>query len=183
MWCLSCRIYFLFLFCFFQAASVSLQGFLNSMVYAWSRPNFTEAVLGETTPLVPHAPLAFFDESLTSSLWLFPLNASRDTVVLRELTYWPPEEDWPHACTLHEVMSDRRKHKMFSYVGRRQKEIDEEEKGRMHKESSSHDWCCWLNKVIVAYSSIFFINEDKKDFLIHCRTVLYLYMCYEGTVY
>ncbi|XP_029289197.1 transmembrane protein 116 [Cottoperca gobio] len=51
-----------------QAASVSLQGFLNSMVYAWRRPNFTEAVLGENTPLVTHNRLAFFDESLRSSL-------------------------------------------------------------------------------------------------------------------
>ncbi|XP_071357413.1 uncharacterized protein [Trachinotus anak] len=50
-----------------QAASVSLQGFLNSMVYAWRRPNFTEAVLGENTPLVAHGRLAFFDESLRSS--------------------------------------------------------------------------------------------------------------------
>ncbi|GAA6228997.1 uncharacterized protein LOC108875171 [Lates japonicus] len=50
-----------------QAASVSLQGFLNSMVYAWRRPNFTEAVLGENTPLVAHEHLAFFDESLRSS--------------------------------------------------------------------------------------------------------------------
>ncbi|KAG7217434.1 hypothetical protein INR49_021601, partial [Caranx melampygus] len=50
-----------------QAASVSLQGFLNSMVYAWRRPNFTEAVLGENTPLVAHNSLAFFDESLRSS--------------------------------------------------------------------------------------------------------------------
>ncbi|XP_023259659.1 transmembrane protein 116-like [Seriola lalandi dorsalis] len=49
-----------------QAATVSLQGFLNSMVYAWRRPNFTEAVLGENTPLVPHNRLAFFDESLRS---------------------------------------------------------------------------------------------------------------------
>ncbi|XP_070687112.1 uncharacterized protein [Pempheris klunzingeri] len=50
-----------------QAASVSLQGFLNSMVYAWGRPNFKEAVLGENTPLVTHNHLAFFDESLRSS--------------------------------------------------------------------------------------------------------------------
>ncbi|XP_068458722.1 transmembrane protein 116 [Clinocottus analis] len=57
----------LFVLYMVQAASVSLQGFLNSMVYAWARPNFTEAVLGENTPLVPHQRLAFFDESLTSS--------------------------------------------------------------------------------------------------------------------
>lgn len=94
-----------FCFCCFQVAGVSLQGFLNSMVYAWRRPNFTEAVLGENTPLVAQAPLAFFDESLRSSLWLFTLNASRDTVVLRKTTYRPPEEDWPHACTLHDFMS------------------------------------------------------------------------------
>ncbi|XP_075945088.1 uncharacterized protein LOC142947411 [Anarhichas minor] len=50
-----------------QAASVSLQGFLNSMVYAWRRPNFTEAVLGENTPLVAQQRLAFFEESLSSS--------------------------------------------------------------------------------------------------------------------
>lgn len=54
-------------FCSSQAASVSLQGFLNSMVYAWRRPNFTEAVLGENTPLVGYNRLAFFDESLRSS--------------------------------------------------------------------------------------------------------------------
>ncbi|XP_067359034.1 transmembrane protein 116 isoform X2 [Channa argus] len=47
-----------------QAATVSLQGFLNSMVYAWKRPNFREAVLGESTPLVAYNHLAFFDESL-----------------------------------------------------------------------------------------------------------------------
>lgn len=50
-----------------QAAGVSLQGFLNSMVYAWRRPNFTEAVFGESTPLVAYNHVAFFDESLTSS--------------------------------------------------------------------------------------------------------------------
>nr|XP_057932311.1 uncharacterized protein si:dkey-30c15.2 [Doryrhamphus excisus] len=50
-----------------QAASVSLQGFLNSMVYAWRRPNFTEAVRGENTPLVAYKYMAFFDESLRSS--------------------------------------------------------------------------------------------------------------------
>ncbi|XP_033997713.1 uncharacterized protein si:dkey-30c15.2 [Trematomus bernacchii] len=51
-----------------QAASVSLQGFLNSMVYAWRRPNFTQAVLGENTPLVTHEHIAFFDESMPTSL-------------------------------------------------------------------------------------------------------------------
>ncbi|XP_051238527.1 uncharacterized protein si:dkey-30c15.2 [Dicentrarchus labrax] len=50
-----------------QVAGVSLQGFLNSMVYAWRRPNFTEAVLGENTPLVAHDRVAFFDESLSST--------------------------------------------------------------------------------------------------------------------
>ncbi|TNN29904.1 hypothetical protein EYF80_059945 [Liparis tanakae] len=49
-----------------QAASVSLQGFLNSVVYAWGRPNFTDAVLGEHTPLVAHQRLAFFEESLVA---------------------------------------------------------------------------------------------------------------------
>ncbi|KAM7003426.1 uncharacterized protein LKV04_004474 [Tautogolabrus adspersus] len=58
-------LYFLYVI---QAASVSLQGFLNSMVYAWGRPNFTEAVLGENTPLVAHDDRqAFFEESLRSS--------------------------------------------------------------------------------------------------------------------
>lgn len=50
-----------------QAASVSLQGCLNSLVYAWRRPNFTEAVLGETTPLVAHGQ-PYFEESLRSSI-------------------------------------------------------------------------------------------------------------------
>uniref|UniRef100_A0A3P8T048 Si:dkey-30c15.2 n=1 Tax=Amphiprion percula TaxID=161767 RepID=A0A3P8T048_AMPPE len=50
-----------------QAACVSIQGFLNSMVYAWRRPNFTDAVLGETTPLLTHNQLAFFEESLRAS--------------------------------------------------------------------------------------------------------------------
>ncbi|XP_061578018.1 uncharacterized protein si:dkey-30c15.2 [Cololabis saira] len=50
-----------------QAATMSLQGFLNSMVYAWRRPNFTEAVLGEKTPLVAYNHMAFFDESLRTS--------------------------------------------------------------------------------------------------------------------
>lgn len=56
-------------FCLYiiQAICVSIQGFLNSMVYAWRRPNFTEAVLGETTPLVAHNQLAFFEESLKAS--------------------------------------------------------------------------------------------------------------------
>ncbi|KAF7224608.1 transmembrane protein 116 [Nothobranchius furzeri] len=49
-----------------QAATVSLQGFLNSMVYAWRRPNFTEAVLGESMPLLGYHHMAFFDESLVS---------------------------------------------------------------------------------------------------------------------
>ncbi|XP_015237376.1 PREDICTED: uncharacterized protein LOC107089227 [Cyprinodon variegatus] len=49
-----------------QAASVSLQGFLNSMVYAWRRPNFTEAVLGENTPLLRYDRRAFFEESFES---------------------------------------------------------------------------------------------------------------------
>ncbi|XP_056138480.1 transmembrane protein 116 [Lampris incognitus] len=49
-----------------QAVTVSLQGFLNSMVYAWRRPNFTEAVLGENASLLAHSRQAFFDESLRS---------------------------------------------------------------------------------------------------------------------
>ncbi|XP_077425157.1 uncharacterized protein LOC144054016 isoform X1 [Vanacampus margaritifer] len=51
-----------------QAASVSLQGFLNSLVYAWGRPNFTQAVLGESTPLVDYRHMAFFEESLKSDI-------------------------------------------------------------------------------------------------------------------
>lgn len=51
-----------------QAVTVSLQGFLNSMVYAWKRPNFTEAVLGERTPLITYHQTAFFEESLRTSV-------------------------------------------------------------------------------------------------------------------
>ncbi|KAK5867529.1 hypothetical protein PBY51_012007 [Eleginops maclovinus] len=51
-----------------QAASVSLQGFLNSMVYAWRRPNFTRAVLGENTPLVSRNHMAFWDESMQTPI-------------------------------------------------------------------------------------------------------------------
>lgn len=58
-----------------QAAVVSLQGFLNSMVYAWRRRNFTEAILGENTPLLAYDRLAFFDQSLTTSSWLLPPSA------------------------------------------------------------------------------------------------------------
>uniref|UniRef100_A0A4W5JN74 Si:dkey-30c15.2 n=1 Tax=Hucho hucho TaxID=62062 RepID=A0A4W5JN74_9TELE len=48
-----------------QAVTVSLQGCLNSIVYAWRRPNFRDAVLGERRPLLSQdAPLSFFDESL-----------------------------------------------------------------------------------------------------------------------
>ncbi|KAE8296388.1 hypothetical protein D5F01_LYC05142 [Larimichthys crocea] len=57
----------LFVLLVIQAVTMSLQGFLNSMVYAWSRPNFTEAVLGEKTPLVTYDHQAFFDESLRTS--------------------------------------------------------------------------------------------------------------------
>ena len=46
---------------------MSLQGFLNSMVYAWRRPNFTDAVLGERTPLLLHERQAFFEESLRTT--------------------------------------------------------------------------------------------------------------------
>ncbi|XP_049579859.1 uncharacterized protein si:dkey-30c15.2 isoform X3 [Syngnathus scovelli] len=51
-----------------QAASVSLQGFLNSLAYAWGRPNFTQAVIGESTPLVTYRHMAFFDESLSCDI-------------------------------------------------------------------------------------------------------------------
>lgn len=47
-----------------QAFTVSLHGFVNSLVYGWIRRNFREAILGERTPLLEHAPLAFFEESL-----------------------------------------------------------------------------------------------------------------------
>ncbi|KAM6937883.1 uncharacterized protein FYW49_000133 [Xenentodon cancila] len=57
----------LFVIYMVQAAALSLQGFLNSMFYAWRRPNFTEAVLGENTPLVEHDHMAFFEESLKIS--------------------------------------------------------------------------------------------------------------------
>ncbi|XP_043120135.1 transmembrane protein 116 [Puntigrus tetrazona] len=48
-----------------QALSVSLQGFLNSIVYAWRRRNFREAVLGERLPLMAYSSRAFFDQSLS----------------------------------------------------------------------------------------------------------------------
>ncbi|MCI4379576.1 hypothetical protein PGIGA_G00229820 [Pangasianodon gigas] len=47
-----------------QAVSVSLHGFLNSIVYAWRRRNFREAVLGERMPLLSYTHRAFFDQSL-----------------------------------------------------------------------------------------------------------------------
>lgn len=47
-----------------QAFTVSLHGFVNSLVYGWIRRNFREAILGERTPLLEQAPLAFFEESL-----------------------------------------------------------------------------------------------------------------------
>ncbi|CAL8358222.1 unnamed protein product [Lota lota] len=50
-----------------QAVSMSLQGFLNSMVYAWRRPNFIDAVLGERTPLLLHERQAFFEDSLRTT--------------------------------------------------------------------------------------------------------------------
>ncbi|XP_014325358.1 uncharacterized protein LOC102217259 [Xiphophorus maculatus] len=53
-------LYWLYLI---QGATVSLQGFLNSMVYAWRRPNFTDAVLGEFTPLLRYKHRPFFEES------------------------------------------------------------------------------------------------------------------------
>ncbi|KAL7871010.1 hypothetical protein SRHO_G00085070 [Serrasalmus rhombeus] len=50
-----------------QAISVSLQGFLNSIVYAWRRRNFREAVLGERLPLLPYVNKAFFEQSLSET--------------------------------------------------------------------------------------------------------------------
>ncbi|XP_058243013.1 uncharacterized protein si:dkey-30c15.2 isoform X1 [Hemibagrus wyckioides] len=50
-----------------QAVSVSLHGFLNSIVYAWRRRNFREAVLGERTPLLTYTHQAFFDQSLRNN--------------------------------------------------------------------------------------------------------------------
>ncbi|XP_036441349.1 uncharacterized protein si:dkey-30c15.2 [Colossoma macropomum] len=50
-----------------QAISVSLQGFLNSIVYAWRRRNFREAVFGERLPLLPYANKAFFEQSLSET--------------------------------------------------------------------------------------------------------------------
>ncbi|XP_053356682.1 uncharacterized protein si:dkey-30c15.2 [Clarias gariepinus] len=47
-----------------QAVSVSLHGFLNSIVYAWRRRNFREAVLGERMSLLAHTHRAFFEQSL-----------------------------------------------------------------------------------------------------------------------
>ncbi|XP_062403871.1 uncharacterized protein si:dkey-30c15.2 isoform X2 [Sardina pilchardus] len=47
-----------------QALFVSLHGFLNSVVYAWRRPNFREAVLGERMPLLSSSHRAYFEESL-----------------------------------------------------------------------------------------------------------------------
>ncbi|XP_028814588.1 sphingosine 1-phosphate receptor 2 isoform X2 [Denticeps clupeoides] len=49
-----------------QAVSMSLQGFLNSVVYAWRRKNFRLAVLGERMPLLSSHQRAtpFFEESL-----------------------------------------------------------------------------------------------------------------------
>ncbi|XP_060778791.1 cannabinoid receptor 2-like [Neoarius graeffei] len=47
-----------------QAVSVSLHGFLNSIVYAWRRRNFREAVLRERMPLLTYTHRAFFDQSL-----------------------------------------------------------------------------------------------------------------------
>ncbi|XP_052007817.1 transmembrane protein 116-like [Xyrauchen texanus] len=47
-----------------QALSVSLQGFMNSIVYAWRRRNFRDAVLGERVPLMAYSNKAFFEQSL-----------------------------------------------------------------------------------------------------------------------
>ncbi|XP_047452597.1 transmembrane protein 116 [Mugil cephalus] len=58
------HLYFLYLI---QAACLSLQGFLNSVVYAWRRPNFREPVFGENTPLLQRNRAPFFEESLRTS--------------------------------------------------------------------------------------------------------------------
>ncbi|XP_056334356.1 transmembrane protein 116 [Danio aesculapii] len=58
------RISHLFPLYVLQALSVSLQGFLNSIVYAWRRQNFRDAVLGERLPLMAYSNRAFFDQSL-----------------------------------------------------------------------------------------------------------------------
>ncbi|KAL2093355.1 hypothetical protein ACEWY4_010667 [Coilia grayii] len=52
-----------------QTLLVSLHGLLNSVVYAWRRPNFREAVLGEHLPLLSSRPSyrAFFEESLPTA--------------------------------------------------------------------------------------------------------------------
>ncbi|XP_049339666.1 transmembrane protein 116 [Astyanax mexicanus] len=50
-----------------QAVTVSLQGFLNSIVYGWRRRNFREAVLGERLPLMAYANRAFFEQSLSDA--------------------------------------------------------------------------------------------------------------------
>ncbi|KAM6961194.1 uncharacterized protein FYW47_009747 [Aplochiton taeniatus] len=47
-----------------QAVTVSLHGCANSLVYGWRRRNFREAILGEHTPLLEQASLAYFEESL-----------------------------------------------------------------------------------------------------------------------
>ncbi|KAK7891471.1 hypothetical protein WMY93_023434 [Mugilogobius chulae] len=51
-----------------QASTVSLQGFLNSLVYGWRRSNFREAVLGERTPLLPYNHVPFFEDSLRTTV-------------------------------------------------------------------------------------------------------------------
>ncbi|KAJ8261709.1 hypothetical protein GJAV_G00157430 [Gymnothorax javanicus] len=48
-----------------QAFTMSIQGFLDSIVYGWLRRNFREAALGERLPLLANVPRAFYDESLT----------------------------------------------------------------------------------------------------------------------
>lgn len=94
-----------------QAATLSLQGFLNSMVYAWRRPNFTEAVLGENTPLIAHDRLAFFDESLKSSFWALTVNALRDIVMLwHNIQYWGRLTACLHTSWLHDSLDWNTKH-------------------------------------------------------------------------
>ncbi|XP_066541837.1 transmembrane protein 116 [Hoplias malabaricus] len=58
------RLYPLFVI---QAMSVSLQGLLNCIAYAWRRRNFREAVFGERLPLLAYTNKAFFEQSLSET--------------------------------------------------------------------------------------------------------------------
>ncbi|XP_051808603.1 uncharacterized protein si:dkey-30c15.2 [Acanthochromis polyacanthus] len=71
-----------------QAICVSIQGFLNSMVYAWRRPNFTDAVLGETRRLLQHNQ-PYFEESLRPSL---TSDSEHTAGCCCFRTYWPQED-------------------------------------------------------------------------------------------